>query len=290
MNDATGGLALSTGGCANLAILWEVTAPKPGNVHRGADFEDMTYPDFLAAAAITASIFDQAPLRPLGETVLAAVRATRLAVGVNVNLGTVLLIAPLAAVPRGESLPAGVAKFLRRLTPDDSKQVYEAIRLAQPGGLGVVETHDVAGPAPDDLLEAMRAAAERDLVARQYANDFAQVLDEVTPALTAAVARGWPLGQAIVHAFLEILSRYPDSLIARKCGVEAANRASAGAARVLAAGSPGSEAYDDKLADLDFWLRSAGHRRNPGTTADLVAAGLFAALRDGIIKPPFRWS
>ena len=43
------------------------------------------------------------------------------------------------------------------------------------------------------------------------------------------------------------------------------------------------------LADLDFWLRSDGHRRNPGTTADLIAAGLFAALREHQIALPFRW-
>ena len=33
--------------------------------------------------------------------------------------------------------------------------------------------------------------------------------------------------------------------------------------------------------ELDSWLRSDGNRRNPGTTADLVAATLFAGLRGG---------
>jgi len=37
---------------AQLSCLLEVSAPKPGNVHRGADFEDLTYPDFLVAAAL----------------------------------------------------------------------------------------------------------------------------------------------------------------------------------------------------------------------------------------------
>ncbi len=35
------------------------------------------------------------------------------------------------------------------------------------------------------------------------------------------------------------------------------------------------ESYDEALADLDFWLRADGHQRIPGTTADLIAAGLF---------------
>ena len=41
-------------------------------------------------------------------------------------------------------------------------------------------------------------------------------------------------------------------------------------------------------SDLDFWLRSDGQRRNPGTSADLIAAGLFAALRERKIAGPFR--
>jgi triphosphoribosyl-dephospho-CoA synthase len=56
---------------------------------------------------------------------------------------------------------------------------------------------------------------------------------------------------------------------------------------VLDAGSPKSEEYLRELAKLDFWLRSDGNRRNPGTTADLIAAGLFVALRDSWLTPPF---
>ena len=35
-----------------LATIMEATAPKPGNVHRGADFEDASYPDFVVAATV----------------------------------------------------------------------------------------------------------------------------------------------------------------------------------------------------------------------------------------------
>jgi triphosphoribosyl-dephospho-CoA synthase len=124
-------------------------------------------------------------------------------------------------------------------------------------------------------------------VARQYATDFAEVLGAVVPRLEAALA-AWSLPVAIVHVFVELLSEFPDSLIARRRGGEVARQAAARAGRVLQAGRPGEEDYLRALADLDFWLRADGHQRNPGTTADLVAAGLFAALRDGIIKPPFR--
>lgn len=200
-----------------------------------------------------------------------------------------LLLAPLAAIERNLPLAHGMRGVLASLTADDARDIYAAIRLAEPGGLGQVAQHDVSGPAPADLLVAMHHAAERDLVAAQYVTNFAIVLDEVAPCLAASLAAGMGLGDAIVHGQLETMSRHPDSLIARKCGIETARQASARAAKALAAGPPGGEAYFEALADLDFWLRLSGHKRNPGTTADLVAAGLFVLLRDGEIRPPYRW-
>jgi triphosphoribosyl-dephospho-CoA synthase len=279
---------LRIGQCAALATIMEATAPKPGNVHRGADFEDLSYPDFVVAATMVAPIFEAALEAPLGATILAAVEATRLAIDTNANLGTILLVAPLAKVPRTVSLETGVRDVLARLTPDDSRDIYEAIRLARPGGLNPVETADVAGPAPENLIEAMRLAADRDLVARQYVEDFKHVLREVLPRLIQARRQFEVLSDAIVFVHLEMMSEFPDSLIARRRGIEVARQAAERARRALAAHSDGPEAYHRALADLDFWLRADGHQRNPGTTADLIAAGLFAALRDGIIEPPFR--
>lgn len=279
---------LTTGQCATLACLLEVTAPKPGNVHRAADFDDLSLNDLVASAVAIGPAMDGAGGRAVGETVLAAVRATRQVACTNTNLGTVLLLAPLAAVPRDVPLAAGVAGLLGRLSANDARQVYQAIRLARPGGLGQVGQMDVAGEAPADLLEAMRAAAGRDLVAQQYVDGFSAVLTWVVPWLKQGKQAGWSLSSTIVHSHVRLMSRCPDSLIARKCGVPTARRSAELARAVLEAGSPGDAAYDRALSNLDFWLRSDGHRRNPGTTADLIAAGLFAALRDAIIEPPFR--
>ena len=290
MTDAATTANLSIGQCGTLACLLEVSAPKPGNVHRGADFDDMTYLDMAASAvAIAPALEASAADGRLGQCVLAAVVATRRVTATNTNLGTLLLLAPLAIVPQDDPLRSGVARVLRGLDAADARCVYEAIRVAQPGGLGKVTEADVAGPPPTDLLSAMRLAADRDLVARQYIDGFAEVLDLVVPWLQEGLARGWPLAEAIVHAQMRLMSRFPDSLIARKCGAAVAAQASAMACDVLAAGSPGDETYQRGLLDLDFWLRSDGHRRNPGTTADLIAGGLFAALRDGIIEFPLRF-
>jgi triphosphoribosyl-dephospho-CoA synthase len=166
-------------------------------------------------------------------------------------------------------------------------KVYQAIGLAEPGGMGEVEQMDVAAAPPDDLLAAMRAATDRDLVARQYVNDFDHVLNFVTASLVEGRQAGWRLTDSIIHTQMRLMSEFPDSLIARKCGTDVAHRSADLAARVLAAGRPGDESYLQILGDLDFWLRCDGNRRNPGTTADLIAAGLFAALRDSRIQPPF---
>ena len=91
-----------------------------------------------------------------------------------------------------------------------------------------------------------------------------------------------------MHAHVVLLSRHGDSLIARKCGEEISRKVATRAAAALNAGPMGSEEYWYAVADLDFYLRSDGHRRNPGTTADLIAAALFALLREGRLPPPWR--
>ncbi len=283
-----GARSASKGVQATLACLWEVTAPKPGNVYRGADFDDLTYADFLTSAAVVGPILNDAAQNGVGATVLAGVAATRAAVGTNTNLGMLLLMAPLAVASSNRSVAEGVAQVLANLGSEDASGVYEAIRLAKPGGLGRVDDADVnEGPPTISLREAMALAADRDLVARQYMNDFAEV--RWTADRIAAAAENRPLGEAIVRAYLELLAQHPDSLVTRKCGTDMAAQVSAGAATVLRALPHGDDAYQTYRAEFDFWLRADGHRRNPGTTADIIAAALFMLLREEIITWPVRF-
>ncbi len=275
---------------AGLACLLEATAPKPGNVHRGADFQGLTYLDFATSALVIGPAIARAAAGGrLGHSVRDCIAATREAVGTNTNLGAVLLLVPLAMVPQSAAPDAGVAEVLGDLNAEDAQLVYEAIRLAQPGGMGKVAEADVTGPAPHDLRHAMQLAADRDLIARQYTNGMADVFALVVPAIQAGVAAAWPLADTIVYAHLATMSQHPDSLIARKCGLATATQAANFAKRALEAGRPGDQAYHEMASDFDFWLRSDGHRRNPGTTADLITAGLFVALREGIIELPLRF-
>ncbi|QDU97302.1 triphosphoribosyl-dephospho-CoA synthase [Lignipirellula cremea] len=277
---------LSVEQAAALACLLEATAPKVGNVHRGADFEDVTFTHFAISAVVAAPSIAQAAEIGVGQAIYRAVSATRTMVASNTNLGIALLLAPLAKAAGDVDLQGGVGQVLASLTPDDAHWTWQAIRLAVPGGLGKVDEMDVNDDPPEDLLTAMSLAADRDLVARQYANSFHEVFQEAAVWIEDAAAQGWPLTTCIVHAHLRLLGAHADTLILRKCGADIANKASALARQVLACGDPDSPAYLQAIGDLDFWLRSDHHRRNPGATADLVTAGLFVLLLQGRLKPP----
>jgi triphosphoribosyl-dephospho-CoA synthase len=283
---------LGIGQLVQVACLLEATARKPGNVHRFRDFDDAHYLDFVLSAAAIAGPMGLAPDIGLGRTILEAVEATRRLVATNTNLGMILLLAPLAAVPIGQDLRAGVERALAATTIEDASLVYRAIRLASPGGLGKVEDQDVDDEPTITLREAMRLAADRDLVARQYATGFADLFDHALPSLRSAIERGRPVETAIVLAYLEFLSRNPDTLIARKRGEAIALEASDRAAAVLRLGWPDAPEGVAALTAFDDWLRLDGHARNPGASADLTTAALFAALRDGTIPLPIAgvWS
>lgn len=273
---------LSIQQCATLACLLDVAAPKPGNVHRGADFDDMTFVDFANSAVAIGPAIADAENTSVGSCVLRAIRATREVTNVNTNLGIVLLLAPLAKVGRTSNRAANLATTLAQLTREDAADVYSAIRLANPGGLGEVDDMDVAGEAPTDLLSAMRHAKDRDTIAQQYATGFRFVLEHLVP-LVDERCNAVGLTTGIVDAFVRLLAETPDSLIRRKCGDALASQVSRRALEVIESGPPGTDAYETRLGDLDFWLRADGHRRNPGTSADLITAAIFVCLLDGTL-------
>jgi triphosphoribosyl-dephospho-CoA synthase len=263
-----------------LACRAEVLARKPGNVHPGASFVDLTVQDFLRAATACAEPLVAGGSIGVGSSVFDAVRATKQIASNNVNLGICLLIAPCAASNPELPFPAAIRLVLESLTVEDCRWVYRAIRLAQPGGLGEASEQDVADEPTVDLRETMKLAAARDRVAAQYVNGF----EDVWRAATEILARELKSDpeRAIIHAHLRLMAELPDSLIARKCGGEIAGESQRRAADALEA--IGTADFEPRLTELDRWLRADGHRRNPGTTADLVATSLMVALKWRLIS------
>lgn len=274
----------SVGHAAALACSLEAAAPKVGNVHRGADFADLSFYDFLLSAQILGDVVDRCAFASLGELVCEIVVATRTQLRSNSNLGIALLFAPIVkAHGEGGLSSCMVLDVIEASTLRDCQLIYKAIQCAQPGGLGTAPEHDVQqSAAPEHILTAMSAARERDLIARQYCSGLADIFDFAVPALVSDAARfGSPI-RGIISTHLRLMARLGDSLVERKCGCDVAQqlqtRASAIVARIEREGWIDGEPH---LADFDFWLRSDSNRRNPGATADLIAATLLIGILSG---------
>ena len=269
-------------GAAQLACVLEASADKPGNITPLHDFADTSYEDMLRSAIALGPEIGRAAERGVGETVLAAVLATRRVAPTNTNLGIALLLAPLArAALLGGPLRERVHEVLGALTLDDARAGYAAIRAAGAGGLDEPVEHDVRAAPTVTLRDAMAAAADRDSVAAEYATGYAVTFELGLPALHRTLDDGLGPRAATVELYLELLAAIPDTLVARKRGRRAAERLSAGAASVLAAGGVRADAGFAALHAFDASLRRDGNALNPGTTADLVTAVLFVALLEG---------
>jgi triphosphoribosyl-dephospho-CoA synthase len=268
------------------ACLDELDAPKPGNVHVLAAGTGKTVADFVAGAKASAAPLTRAGAR-VGTRILAAIEASVAAVPRNTNLGIVLLCAPLAAA--AERLPpdlrAALAAQLEALDREDARLAFRAIALAAPGGLGRAPRHDVHEPATVTLREAMAEAADRDRIARQYVSGFADVFELGEPLFTAALARSDEPKWATLAVYLAFLSSFPDSHVVREHGAavgdEVRRHGAEFARRLQQAGAP-----ETLLPDLLAWDAALKHRGiNPGTSADLTVATLFAHRLRSILPP-----
>jgi triphosphoribosyl-dephospho-CoA synthase len=211
------------------------------------------------------------------------VEATAAAAGTNTNLGIVLLCAPLAAAAeqRPPDLRAALAGLLDGLDIEDARLAFRAIAAASPGGLGRVARHDVHAPAIVSLKGAMAEAADRDRIARQYVSAFEDIFVTGEAALAAAHNRQAAPSWATLLVYLTFLAEFPDTHILRKHGPIVAGEVRQSAIAILARAK--SARHPAELEpDLLAWDRALKERNiNPGTSADLTVAALFAArLRD----------
>jgi triphosphoribosyl-dephospho-CoA synthase len=254
----------------------ELEAPKPGNVHVYAGGHGMTTAQFIASAAAAADPLC-VPAARIGARIRGAVEATIRVVGVNTNLGILLLCAPFAAAAEREGLElrAAVVRVLDGLDIRDAEDAFSAIRQASPAGLGRPERHDVFAPAQVGLKQAMSEAADRDRIARQYATAFGEVFDLGMLRHAAAATRWSDPKWATLAVYLGFLSKFPDSHILRKQGADAAAVVCRSAMKFDALLWSAKEPADllGELLTWDAALKARGI--NPGTSADLTVATLF---------------
>lgn len=258
----------------------DVEALKPGNVGHHGGGHRMQVADFIASAEAAARPLCRADAT-VGERIEDAMRATWQAVGCNTNLGIVLGCAPIAhaALHRqpDEALWASLQRTLAGLTVTDASHAYEAIRLAQPAGLGRRDEHDVAGKARITLLRAMQLAAHRDSIASLYASRYALVRHHLLPVHVAARDRWCSEAWAAATVFMFCLALIPDTHIMRKHGPETALSVRNTAIRLLDEFERADDPVmmRDRLVQWDESLKTTGI--NPGTSADLMVVTVFLA-------------
>jgi triphosphoribosyl-dephospho-CoA synthase len=262
------------------SCMLDVQAFKPGNVSFAAPGHGMTADQFVHSADAMIGPLTRSGAS-VGSRILDAVAATRAKVGCNTNLGIVLLLAPLVQAALAASpltdLRARLGPILRGLSVADAEHAFAAIRIADPGGLGADDGHDVRNPAAVDLRAAMGMAEDRDRIARQFVTDYEDVFCFGVPLALRAMGRYGDETWAAVDVFLRIFGRWPDTHIARKFGQEVADAACEEAREVQArflATSP--QAAMPLLQRFDGDLKKRG--LNPGTSADLTVA-VFVAVR-----------
>ena len=301
--------------CLDLAILFEVSADKPGNVNLIVGFEGTRYEHFLASAVAAAPFFELAAERGVavsrGEVQVSNVKLGRIIRdcvadinawqhGGNTLLGTVILLSPIAVAAgmtltqekQGFEIPKlreNVKLVVESTTPEDAVNVYEAIKSANPGGLGMVPELDINDPVSINkifkekisLYSIFEIASKYDTICSEWVNNYPITFDVAYPCLIEQIRKTVDLNMAIIHTFLKILAEYPDTFVARKTGIERAREVSAMAKEVLKLGGLETSRGKKRLREFDHELRESSNLLNPGTTADIIAAALVLTVLSG---------
>lgn len=300
--------------CINLASLLELAGwPKPGNVHRTKNFENTRFEHFLGGIVAIQPTFHkfcekiiQSPEKidyasiELGNFFKEAVeQMMSWQSGGNVVLGHILILAPLTTAVTLclkfqrysiADFQYYLYKIIEEATVEDTVNLYRAIRVSNPGGLGKIDKYDVFD---DNVLEDIRKdnvtlkkifilSKEYDLISSEYATGFNIILNEGLPYMLEVYNQFKDPNIAIVNTFLKLLGSHPDTLIIRKSGINAAKKVSDSALNILYKGGISSQKGLKLTIELDKKLHEQEGKLNPGTTADLIAGVIFCALIFGL--------
>jgi triphosphoribosyl-dephospho-CoA synthase len=268
---------------AQLALLLEVAStPKPGNVDREREYPDLRFEHFLAGAVGThagfAAAADGEDVGPAFERAIAGMSRQT---GGNTQFGAVLLLAPLvAAAGRGELEPETASAVVDETTVDDAVAFYRAFEHVDvavpepPEGMARLDVQRGGDAEPAlrerglTLADVMAQSAERDGIAAEWTGGFGWTFE-----LARVIQRqDGPVTERAAAAFLALLSRELDTFVVTQHDRETAYEVRRRANAVL----------DDEESIHVFAEDLVDRGINPGTTADVVAGGLFVALERGL--------
>ncbi|USS40471.1 triphosphoribosyl-dephospho-CoA synthase [Thermococcus aggregans] len=280
-----------------LGPLLEVAIPKPGNVNRYRDFEDLTLYHFLFAntsvidvlfeAAHRGELIRGGKLQPegakLGELIKKAVENSKKAQNLNPNFGIITLAIPLTvALGWAKDIEAAREKvklLISASSPYDSIEFYKAIRIANPKGVKRGVKYDVYDDSSFEELirdkinleKLAEISSERELIFKEWLTGYQ--LSYSTFYRLKELSSIFSLEEATIRAFLELLSNNLDTLIIRKAGLEEAKLVQTKAKETLAGTL--------SLEEFDEFLREKKDLRNPGSLADIMAVSLSLLILSG---------
>ena len=285
---------------AQIASVLEVSGwPKPGNVHRTRNYNDMVFQDFIISGVVIGNTMEELASQSkeiddlskaeLGKFILQAVKETDKWVEINTNLGIMMMCIPIAAsasISNGfDELQENVGLLMDATTVDDAVNLYDAINVADAGGMGDQEEFDVMSEKAKDELRANNQTMYDVL---KISAGWDRLASELTSKMPVCFELGYPtfstfwknsddvdvINQATVLTFMTILSEIPDTLISRKYGNEIAKGVSEKAKEILE--FKDDDSFVEKLLEFDDYLYK--NKYNPGTTADLTAASIFISF------------
>ncbi|MEF8973709.1 MAG: triphosphoribosyl-dephospho-CoA synthase [Haloarcula sp.] len=268
---------------AQLALLLEVTGtPKPGNVDREREYDDLRFEHFMAGAVGARPGLDRAAAGdPLGPAFEAAVEGMAGQSGGNTQFGALLVLTPLAAAASdGRLSPSGVDAVVRETTVDDAAAFYRAFEHVDvavddpPDGLEPLDVRRGRDAIPElraremTLFDVMEESADVDGVAAAWVSGFERVFE----ASEWLLAGSGPVADRASDVFLELLAAEPDTFVVTRQDRETAEEVQRRAQAVLD-GTETATSLAEEFVERDI---------NPGTTADIVAGALFVALERGL--------
>jgi len=266
-----------------LALLLEVSGtPKPGNVDRHRDYDDLRFEQFLAGAVGSfRGLRMAADGAALGRSFERAVAGMAEQSGGNTQFGALLMLTPLVRAAATDRLsPVGTADIVEATTIDDACDFYRAFDHVDVAVDDLPEDADAldvrrGSDATETLRErettlydVMELSAGVDGVAAEWTNGFERSFE----AAQWLLDDDGPIYRRASRAFIRLLAEEPDTFVVTRNGEAAAEEATERAKAVLD-GSEDAEELAEEFRDRDI---------NPGTTADLTASALFVALERGM--------
>jgi triphosphoribosyl-dephospho-CoA synthase len=276
-----------------IASVLEVSGyPKPGNVHRTRDFHDMVFEDFLISAVAigytikescenTFNFKNDLSKANLGKYILKGVKETDKWIKNNTNLGIVMMTTPIASAAiissNFDDLQINIGKLLDETTVNDAINLYDAIAIAEAGGMGSQDEYDVtSNNAKDELkknnqtmYDVLEISASWDALAYELTNKM-PVSFEIGYPTFYSNKKDSSTNYSTLMTFLTILSQVPDTLISRKYGSEKAEEVSDMALNIL---NYEGNRFNEEIQLFDNYLFK--NKLNPGTTADLTASSIM---------------